>query len=71
MQLRAAMRIEIDIDDALTAEVMEAGGFRTEKAAVEAGLRLLARTLAQGRLRELLHGKLPWECGLDHMRGDG
>ena len=70
MQLRAAMRIEIDIDDALTAEVMEAGGFRTEKAAVEAGLRLLARTLAQGRLREL-HGKLPWEGGLDHMRGDG
>lgn len=70
MQLRAAMRIEIDIDDALMAEVMEAGGFRTEKAAVEAGLRLLARTLSQGRLREL-HGKLDWDGDLDDMRRDG
>ncbi len=64
------MRNDFDIDDALMSEVMEAGGFKTEKAAIEAGLRLLARTLAQGRLREL-HGKLPREGDLDDMRRDG
>ncbi|MYE01972.1 MAG: type II toxin-antitoxin system VapB family antitoxin [Alphaproteobacteria bacterium] len=69
MQLRAAMRIEIDIDDALMAEVMEAGGFKTEEAAVEAPLRLLARTLLQGRLRAL-YGKLDWQGSLDDMRRD-
>ena len=64
------MRIEIDIDDALMAEVRETGGFPTGQAAVEAGLRLLARTLSQGRLREL-YGELDWEGGLDDMRRDG
>ena len=64
------MRIELDIDDALMAEVMEAGGFRTRKAAVEAGMRLLARTLSQGRLRAL-YGKLDWDGSLDDMRRDG
>ena len=59
MQLRPAMRIEIDIDDALTAEVMEAGGCKTGKAAVEAGL----------RLREL-PGKRDREGSLDDMRRD-
>ena len=64
------MRIEIDIDDALMAEVMETGGFRTGKAAVEAGMRLLARTLSQGRLRQP-HGKLDWDGDLHDMRRDG
>ena len=63
------MRTNIDIDDALMAEVMEAGGFKTKKAAVEESLRLLARTLSQGRLRAL-HGKLDWEGSLDDMRRD-
>ena len=63
------MRTNIDIDDALMARVMEAGGFKTKKAAVEESLRLLARTLTQGRLRAL-RGRLDWEGSLDDMRWD-
>ena len=59
------MRTNIDIDDALMAEALEASGCRTKKAAVEEGLRLLVRTRRQGRLR-----KLRWEGSLDEMRRD-
>jgi len=54
------MRTNIDIDDALMAEAMKAGPFKTKKEAVEAGLRLLAR---QAAYREILkwEGKLKWE----------
>ena len=63
------MRTNIDIDDALMAEALEASGCKTKKAAVEEGLRLLVRTRRQGRLREL-RGKLRWEGSLDEMRRD-
>jgi Arc/MetJ family transcription regulator len=54
------MRTNIDIDDALMAEAMKAGPFKTKKDAVEAGLRLLAR---QAAYREILkwRGKLEWQ----------
>jgi len=54
------MRTNIDIDDALMAEALKAGPFKTKKEAVEAGLRLLAR---QAAYREILkwRGKLKWE----------
>mgnify|MGYP001478940624 CR=1 FL=1 len=54
------MRTNIDIDDALMAEAMKAGPFKTKKDAVEAGLRLLAR---QAAYREILkwRGKLDWQ----------
>ena len=54
------MRTNIDIDDALMAEAMKAGGFKTKKDAVEAGLKLLAR---QAAYREILkwEGRLAWE----------
>ena len=54
------MRTNIDIDDALMAEAMKAGPFKTKKDAVEAGLKLLAR---QAAYREILkwRGKLPWQ----------
>ena len=54
------MRTNIDIDDALMAEAMKAGPFKTKKEAVEAGLRLLAR---QAGYREILkwRGKLDWQ----------
>jgi Arc/MetJ family transcription regulator len=54
------MRTNIDIDDALMAEAMKAGPFKTKKDAVEAGLKLLAR---QAAYREILkwRGKLQWE----------
>jgi antitoxin ParD1/3/4 len=54
------MRTNIDIDDALMAEAMKAGPYKTKKDAVEAGLKLLAR---QAAYREILkwRGKLKWE----------
>jgi antitoxin ParD1/3/4 len=54
------MRTNIDIDDALMAEAMKAGPYKTKKDAVEAGLKLLARQVAY---REILkwRGKLEWQ----------
>lgn len=54
------MRTNIDIDDALMAQAMQAGPYKTKKDAVEAGLKLLAR---QAAYREILkwEGKLRWE----------
>ena len=54
------MRTNIDIDDALMAQAMQAGPYTTKKDAVEAGLKLLAR---QAAYREILkwEGKLKWE----------
>ena len=54
------MRTNIVIDEALMAEAMKAGPFKTKKDAVEAGLKLLAR---QAAYREILkwEGKLKWE----------
>ena len=54
------MRTNIDIDDALMADAMKAGPYKTKKDAVEAGLKLLARQVAY---REILkwRGKLKWE----------
>lgn len=54
------MRTNIDIDDELMANAMQAGPYKTKKDAVEAGLKLLAR---QAAYREILkwRGKLKWE----------
>ncbi|MDR2213079.1 MAG: type II toxin-antitoxin system VapB family antitoxin [Pseudomonadales bacterium] len=54
------MRTNIDIDDKLLADAMQTGPYATKKAAVEAGLRLLAR---QAAYREILKwkGRLKWE----------
>jgi Arc/MetJ family transcription regulator len=54
------MRTNIDIDDDLMAQAMQAGPFKTKKDAVEAGLKLLARRAAY---REILkwRGKLHWQ----------
>ena len=61
------MRTNMEIDDALMAQALKLGGFKTKKAAVEAGLRLLVQTKAQGRLRGL-RGKLRWEGSLEEER---
>jgi antitoxin ParD1/3/4 len=54
------MRTNIDIDDALMAAAMEAGGFKTKKEAVEEGLRLVRRRkVYEGLLA--LRGKLQWD----------
>jgi len=54
------MRTNIDIDDDLLAQAMQAGPYTSKKETVEAGLRLLAR---QAAYREILkwEGKLQWE----------
>ncbi len=61
------MRTNIDIDDRLIAQAMRRSGARTKKAAVEAGLRLLAQTHAQGGIRRL-RGKVQWEGDLAQSR---
>jgi Arc/MetJ family transcription regulator len=61
------MRTNIDIDDRLMAQAMRKSGARTKKAAVEAGLRLLAQTHAQGAIRRL-RGKVQWEGDLTQSR---
>ena len=63
------MRTNIEIDDDLMSAAMGECGFRTKRAAVEAGLRLLVQTQAQGSVRAL-RGKLCWEGSLDEMRTD-
>lgn len=54
------MRTNIEIDDALMEQALQAGPFKTKKDAVEAGLRLLAR---QAAYKEILkwRGKLQWK----------
>ena len=61
------MRTNIDIDDRLISQAMRRSGARTKKAAVEAGLRLLAQTHAQGSIRRL-KGKVPWTGDLAESR---
>jgi Arc/MetJ family transcription regulator len=61
------MRTNIDIDDELMRVAMRRSGAATKKAAVEAGLRLLAQTYAQGSIRRL-RGKVAWEGDLNQSR---
>ena len=61
------MRTNIDIDDRLMSQAMRRSGARTKKAAVEAGLRLLSQTHAQGAIRRL-RGKVQWEGDLAQSR---
>ena len=61
------MRTNIDIDDRLMREAMRCSGARTKKATVEAGLRMLAQTHAQGSIRRL-RGKVRWEGNLVNSR---
>lgn len=63
------MRTNIEIDDELMESALSIGNFKTKKAAVEAALRLLVQTRAQGQIREL-RGKLHWEGSLEAMRRD-
>lgn len=61
------MRTNIDIDDALMNEAMRHSGEPTKKATVEAALRLLVQTHAQGAIRRL-RGKVRWEGNLEQSR---
>lgn len=60
------MRTNIEIDDALMTEAMEAAGTSTKRQTVEEALR---RMVAIWRQRELLELRgLGWEGDLDDMR---
>jgi Arc/MetJ family transcription regulator len=61
------MRTNIEIDDRLMRQAMRRSGAPTKRAAVEAGLRLLAETHAQGSIRRL-KGKVAWEGDLQQSR---
>lgn len=43
------MRTNIDIDDDLMRDALKAGGFKTEKEAIEAGLRLILEKKPKAR----------------------
>ncbi|MGH9200511.1 MAG: type II toxin-antitoxin system VapB family antitoxin [Vicinamibacterales bacterium] len=61
------MRTNIDIDDELMREAMQASGEKTKRAAVERGLRLLIDTRAQRGIRRL-RGKVKWTGHLQASR---
>ncbi len=61
------MRTNIEIEDELMREAMRSSGKRTKRAAVEAGLRLLVQTRAQGKMRRL-RGKIDWQGDLEASR---
>jgi Arc/MetJ family transcription regulator len=61
------MRTNIDIDDTLIAEAIQAAGVKTKKAAVEKGLHLLIRLAAQRRAVADMTG-LGWDGDLDASR---
>jgi Arc/MetJ family transcription regulator len=63
----AAMRTNIQIDDALIARAMKVSGLTTKRAAVEEGLRLLVRVGEQAEALKALKG-LGWEGDLEAMR---
>ena len=63
------MRTNIEIDDRLMADVMQATGAKTKREVVEEALRTLLQIRRQ---REILkfRGKLQWEGDLEAMRLD-
>jgi Arc/MetJ family transcription regulator len=61
------VRTNIEIEDKLLAEAMRAGGFKTKRATVEAGLRLLVLRKAYRGILEL-RGKIHWVGDIDTLR---
>jgi len=63
------MRTNIEIDDALMAEAMEALGVTTKREAVDQALRRIVRTTRQLKALDALRGS-GWDGDLDAMRTD-
>ena len=61
------MRTNVVVDDRLMKSARRAGGFKTKKETIEAGLKLVVR-LADQRKILALRGKLKWTGSLDEMR---
>jgi len=62
------MRINIEIDDELINEALEATGLKSETAVVELGLKTLIRLKGQEKFRRY-RSQLLWEGDLDESRG--
>jgi Arc/MetJ family transcription regulator len=63
------MRTNVVIDDQLMKDALELSGFRTKKAAIEAGLKLLVEFNRQTKVKKF-RGKLKWSGDLNKMRTD-
>ena len=64
---RLNMRTNIEIDDKLMKDVLNATGLKTKKDAVELGLRTLIRLRKQENIKNF-RGRLKWTGDLDDMR---
>ena len=64
-----AMRTNIEVDDNLMKQALQAAGIATKRAAVDEALRLVVRLHRQKLALEALHG-IGWEGDLDEMRRD-
>lgn len=64
----AAVRTNIEIDDALMAKALELTGLKTKRAVVE---RALKQLIQQAYRKQMLDaaGQVHWEGDLDRMRG--
>lgn len=62
------MRTNIEIDDELMREALDATGLKTKREAVEAGLRTLVRGREQRKILDLVG--IGWTGNLDDMRTD-
>ncbi|HEY3322588.1 MAG TPA: type II toxin-antitoxin system VapB family antitoxin [Planctomycetota bacterium] len=63
------MRTNVVIDDRLMSRAVKSGGYRTKRAAIEAGLSLLLQVNSQRKLHGL-RGKVKWYGNLEEMRRD-
>lgn len=63
----AAMRTNIEIDDALMAAAQRLSGLKTKRATVEAGLRLLVKLRRHRQVRRLF-GRVNWTGDLEQSR---
>ncbi|MDN3204342.1 type II toxin-antitoxin system VapB family antitoxin [Algoriphagus sediminis] len=63
------MRTNIEINEELMRDAMEATGLSTKKATVEEGLKLIIQLKNQEKIRDY-RGKLAWEGDLEKMRID-
>ena len=66
---RQCMRTRVVIDDDLMKSALEASGFKTKKAAIEEGLKLLVQVRGCKEIKKC-RGKLNWSGNLDEMRLD-
>ena len=61
------LRTNIVIDEKLMESALEAGGFKSKKDAVEAGLKLIVQINKQKKIKSF-KGKLKWTGSLSDMR---